>query len=167
MPLLGLKGLGWPPAGLPMLTSPSEKIRHCHQRATECAKKALNAGTEEARNELLARERDWLALAHSYAVDDRDAKRRLNRWRGLAAGSRKARGPREIIVPFLTSKAFTPGTVEELSQAFDRLCSALMVSTSDPKAEQIARKIIELTQRGLRDSTQLFCTAILELNLRD
>jgi hypothetical protein len=150
-----------------MLTNLSEQIRHRHQRAIECAGKALNAGTAEARNELLALERDWLALARGYAVDDRDAKRRLKRWRGLDAGSRKARGSRETIVPFLTGKTFTPEMVEELSQAFDRLCPALMVSTSDPEAEQIAGKIIELTQRGLRDSTQLFCTAIVELNLRD
>ena len=166
-PLLGLIGLRWLSAGLPMPTNLTEQIRHCHQRAIECAGKALNAGTAEARNKLLALERDWLALARGYAVDDRDAKRRLKRWRGLDAGSWKARGPRQTIVPFLTSRAFTPEMVEELSQAFNRLCTAFMVSTSDPRAEQIAGKIIELTQRGLRDSTHLFCTAIVELDLRD
>jgi hypothetical protein len=70
-PLLGLIGLRWLSAGLPMPTNLTEQIRHCHQRAIECAGKALNAGTAEARNKLLALERDWLALARGYAVDDR------------------------------------------------------------------------------------------------
>ena len=150
-----------------MLTSLNAQIRHCHQRANECARKALDAGTDDARNWFLALERDWLALARSYKADDRDAKRRLNSWRGPDNGSRNASGRAETIVPFLIGKAFSPETVAQLSNAFERACAALMVSASDPEAELIARKIIELAQRGLRDDTQLFCTAVLELNLRD
>jgi hypothetical protein len=150
-----------------MLTSPNYQIQYFHQRATECARKALNAATDEARNELLALEQHWLALARGYAADERDLKRRLNRGQSLDAGSPNTGGPRETIVFSLIGETFTPEAVEELSQAFDRVCSALMVLPSDPKAEQIIRKIIELKQRGLRDSTQLFCTAILELNSRE
>jgi hypothetical protein len=151
-----------------MLTSLNAQIRHCQQRANECARKAHDAGTDDARNWFLALERDWLALARRYTVDDRDAtRRRLNRWRGSGTSSDNAAGRAETILPFLIGKYFSPETVAQLSNAFERACAALMVSTSDPKAELIARKIIELAQRGLRDDTQLFCTAVLELNLRN
>jgi hypothetical protein len=150
-----------------MLTSLNAQIQHCHQRANECARRAIDVGTDDARGWFLALERDWLALARSYKADDRDTKRRLNCRHGSATGSYNASGRGEPIVPFLIGKAFSPETVAQLSNAFERACAALMVSTSDPKAEVIARKIIELAQRGLRNDTQLFCSAVLELNLRD
>lgn len=147
-----------------MLSSLSDQIRHLHQRALEYAGKALSADTKEDRNEFLALQRNWLDLARSYEVSARhDAKRRLNRWRGSETGSRNAPGPDETIVPFLGGLAFTPKMIAELSNAFDRVCSALLVLPSDPKAQQIARKIVDLAQRGLRDSTQLFCTTVDEL----
>jgi hypothetical protein len=151
-----------------MLSNLSDQIRHCHQRAIECAQKALSASADEDRKNFLALERNWLSLARSYEVSARhDARRRLNRWRGLEAGSRNAREPDSNMIPLLIGTAFSPETVAELSNAFDRVCSALMVSPGETKAEQIARKIIELGQRGLRNSTQLFCVAIQELDLRD
>lgn len=151
-----------------MLTSLSDQIRHCRQRALEYAGKALSADTKEDRNEFLALQRTWLDLARSYEVSARhDAKRRLNRWRGSETGSRNARGPDGTIVPFLSGTAFTPEMIAELSNAFDRVCSALMVLPSDSKAQQIARKIIDLAQRGLRDSTQLFCATVDELRSVD
>jgi hypothetical protein len=58
-------------------------------------------------------------------------------------------------------------TIEEMSKTFDHACSVLKISPSDPKAEQIARKIIELAQRGLRDSTPLAGTAMVELGSLD
>jgi hypothetical protein len=147
-----------------MLISLSEHARQCHQRAIECGKKAFNAGTEEARDEYLALQRDWLTLARSYQIDGRDVKRQhLNRWRGLEAGSRNARGSDSNMVPIRSGQAFGPEAVAELSNAFDRVCTALMVSPGEPKAEQIARKIIELGQRGLSGGTQLFCAAIEEI----
>lgn len=150
-----------------MLTSLSAQIRHCHQRANECAKKALNAHSDDARRWFLALERDWLSLARSYAIDDRDAKRRrLNCRRDSDFGGRNASGEAETITAFPISKTFSTETVAQISNAFERACAALMVSTNDPRAELIAGKIIELAQRGLRDDTQLFCTAVLELNLR-
>jgi hypothetical protein len=151
-----------------MLTGLSDQIRHCRQRALEYAGKALSADTKEDRNEFLALQRNWLDLARSYEVSARrDAKRRLNRWRGPEAGSRNARGPDGTIVPFLSGKAFTPEMIAELSNVFDRACAALMVLPSDRKAEQIARKIGDLAQRGVRDSTQLFFTTVDELRSID
>lgn len=155
-----------------MLDRLNDQIRHCHERAIECGRKAREAQTEEARKEFLALQQNWLALAASYEVSARiagfvrDAKRNISRWRGLDAGSRNARGPSQTIVPFLIGKPFAPEMVAELSKAFDRACSELMVRPSDSKAEVIARKIIELAQRGLSDSTDLLCTAIQELGLR-
>lgn len=150
-----------------MLIGLSEQARHCHQRAIECGRKAFNASTEEAREEYLALQRGWLTLARSYQIDGRDVKRQhLNRWRGLEAGSRNARGSDSNMVPLRSGQAFGPEAVAELSKAFDRACADLMVSPGEPKAEQIARKIIELGQRGLSDSTQLLCTAIKELSSR-
>lgn len=156
-----------------MLTSLSDQIRRCHERAIDCALKAQKAGTEEARKYFQALERSWLRLARSYEVSNRiadfthDADRRRPPWHGLDAGSRNARGPREAIVPFLIGKPFTPEMVTELSKAFDRVCSALKVSPSDPKIDHVARKIIELGQRGLCDSTQLVFAAVEELGSLD
>jgi hypothetical protein len=151
-----------------MIISLSEHARQCHQRAIECGRKAFNASTGEARDEYRALQRDWLTLARSYHTDGRDVRRQhLNRWRGLEAGSRNAYGSDSNVVSLLIGEAFGPEAIAELSNAFDRVCTALMISPSEPKAEQIARKIIELGQRGLRDSTQLFYAATQELNLRD
>lgn len=153
---------------LPVLISLSEQARHCNQRVIECGRKAFNASTEEARDEYLGLQRDWLALARRYQIDGPDVKRqRLDRRRGLEAGARHARGSDGNMVPLLSGQAFSPEAVAELSNAFDRVCTALMVSAGEAKAEQIARKIIELGQRGLRESTQLFYAAIQEVDLRD
>jgi hypothetical protein len=92
-----------------MLISLSEQARHCHQRAIECGRKAYNASTDDARDEYLALQRDWLALARGYQIDDRDVKRRrVNRWRGLEAGSRNARESDSDMIPLLSGQAFSP-----------------------------------------------------------
>ena len=156
----------------PMLTIPSDQIYHYRQRAIECAHKACDAKTDADRLYFLTLERNWLSLARSHQLDDRivdftgHAKRRTNRWGSLEAGSRNPRDPGEIIVPFLIGKAFTPETLAELSRAFERACSLLNVVPCGSKAEEIARKIIELAQRGLRGVSPLASTAIQELSLR-
>jgi hypothetical protein len=155
-----------------MLTVPSDQIHHYRQRAIECAHKACDAKTDADRLYFLTLERNWLSLARSHQLNARivdftgHAKGRTNRWRGLEAGSRNTRGPGESIVPFLIGKAFTPETLAELSKAFERACSLLNVVPSDSKAEEIATKIIELAQRGLRGVKPLASAAIEELNLR-
>lgn len=156
-----------------MLTSLNDHIRYCHERAIDCALKARDARTEETRKHFQTLERNWLRLARSYEVNNRvadvtrDTKRRHELWHGLSAGSRNARGPGEAIVPFLIGKPFTPEMVAELSTAFDHACSALTISLGDPKAEHVAKKIIELGQRGVSDSTQLVFAAVEELGSLD
>ena len=119
-----------------MLSNLSDQIRHCRLRALEYAGKALSADTKEDRNEFLALQRNWLDLARSYEVSaGHDAKRRRNRRCGSGAGSRNARRMDGTIVPFLGGMAFTPEMIAELSNAFDRVCSALMVLPRDPKAQ--------------------------------
>jgi hypothetical protein len=44
----------------------SKEIRKCYAPAENCACKAKEATTEEARADLLQLERNWLKLAHSY-----------------------------------------------------------------------------------------------------
>jgi hypothetical protein len=68
------------------------------------------------------------------------------------------------ITPFLRGQAFNPETVEAMGKAFVFTCEALGISDrTDPAAELIAKKIIELAQRGLRNPTALSLTAREEL----
>jgi hypothetical protein len=155
-----------------MLTSLNDQIRHCHERAIECALKARDAHNEDTRRHFLALERSWLRLARSYEVSKplpgftHDADRR-GVWHGAEAGTRNDRGPGQAIVPLLIGKPFTPEMVEEMSKAFDRACSVFVLLPSDPAAEPIAKKIIELTQRGVHGSTQLVFAAVEELGSLD
>jgi hypothetical protein len=64
------------------------------------------------------------------------------------------------ITPFLNGQAFDPDTVEAMGKAFVSTCEALGLSDrTDPLAELIAKKIIELAQRGLRNPTALSLAA--------
>ena len=64
------------------------------------------------------------------------------------------------ITPFLNGQAFDPDTVEAMGKAFVSTCEALGLNDrTDPLAELIAKKIIELAERGLRDPTALSLAA--------
>jgi hypothetical protein len=67
------------------------------------------------------------------------------------------------ITLFLREQAFDPETVETMSKAFVSTCEALGIDRIDPKAELVARKIIELAQRGIRNPTALHLGALQEL----
>jgi hypothetical protein len=65
-----------------------------------------------------------------------------------------------LITPFLNGQAFDPDTVEAMGKALVSTCEALGLSDrTDPLAELIAKKIIELAQRGLRNPTALSLAA--------
>lgn len=49
-----------------MLASVSDEIRECYAHAQECARKAGNATSEEARQDFWRLEQNWLNLARSY-----------------------------------------------------------------------------------------------------
>ncbi len=52
-----------------------------------------------------------------------------------------------------------------MSVAFDNACRTLGLTTrSDPASEAVAKKIIELAQRGVRDSASLSERVLRELN---
>ena len=70
------------------------------------------------------------------------------------------------ITPFLAGQAFEPEVVRAMSAAFDELCRSLkLTGGSDPTSEAVAKKIIELAQRGVRDADVLAERVVQELGL--
>jgi hypothetical protein len=69
-----------------------------------------------------------------------------------------------LIHPFLANQSFDPEVISEMSAALDAVCKALGLSVvDDPATQLIARRIIELAQRGVRDATTLTAAALREL----
>ena len=57
-----------------------------------------------------------------------------------------------LIRPFLSGPAFDPETIDKLSEALKDVCETLSLKLVDgPETRLVAQKIIELTQRGVRD----------------
>ena len=70
------------------------------------------------------------------------------------------------ITAFLTGQAFDPEVVRSMSIAFDNVSKSLRLrDPSDAASEVVAKKIVELAQRGLRDAESLAKRALQELNL--
>ncbi len=70
------------------------------------------------------------------------------------------------ITPFLTGQAFDPEAVRAMSTAFDNVCKTLQLRAgADPASEVVAKKIIELAQRGVRDPVALGERVLRELEL--
>ena len=67
------------------------------------------------------------------------------------------------ITPFLYGKAFGPETLHSMSAAFEAVLEELGASKSDPCAPIIAKKIIELAERGEHDPLRLHDRALAEL----
>jgi hypothetical protein len=58
---------------------------------------------------------------------------------------------RVAIRPFLANQAFDPETIRDMSLALERVCETLDLRVQDdPTARLVAKKVIELAQRGLR-----------------
>jgi hypothetical protein len=61
------------------------------------------------------------------------------------------------VTPFLCGQAFDPETVEAMGGAFTEACRALgLVDRADKPAELVAKRIIELAQRGIRTKAALY-----------
>ena len=61
------------------------------------------------------------------------------------------------IRPFLANQAFDPETVRDMSLALERVCATLDLPVQDdPATHLVAKKIIELAQRGLRGNRAEF-----------
>jgi hypothetical protein len=60
------------------------------------------------------------------------------------------------IRPFLSGQAFDPESIDRMSEALKSVCDTLSLKAVDDVATRlVARKIIELTQRGVRDVATL------------
>jgi hypothetical protein len=67
------------------------------------------------------------------------------------------------IRPFLSSQPFDPETIEKMSEALQSVCDTLSLKVVDDAATRlVARKIIELTQRGVRDAAALRAMTLKE-----
>jgi hypothetical protein len=67
------------------------------------------------------------------------------------------------IRPFLAGQAFEPELIEAMSAAFVRTCEALRLTLiDDPATRLVAKTIIELAERGVRD-----VEALAEMSLRE
>src|SRR6516165_4930127 len=72
------------------------------------------------------------------------------------------------ITPYLAHQAFEPETIETMSAAFVAACEALHLKVGDdPATRVVAEKVIELAQRGIRDSDVLRTMTLKELDLSD
>jgi hypothetical protein len=68
-----------------------------------------------------------------------------------------------LIRPFLSSQAFDPETIAKMSEALQGVCDTLSMKVVDDAATRlVARKIIELTQRGVRDADTLRAMTLKE-----
>lgn len=66
--------------------------------------------------------------------------------------------------PFLSSQAFEPETIREMSLALEKVCDALSLKTLDDAATRlIAEKIVELAQRGVHDVATLTSMTLHEI----
>jgi hypothetical protein len=69
------------------------------------------------------------------------------------------------IRPFLAGQPFEPELIRQMSLAFETVCAKLNLTLSDdPATRFVASKIIELAQRGVRDTPRLIDMALKELN---
>jgi hypothetical protein len=66
------------------------------------------------------------------------------------------------ILPFLAGQPFEPEVMASMAAALKQVCKALgLEPADDPATRLVAEKIIELTQRGVRD-VELLSQAVLK-----
>jgi hypothetical protein len=69
------------------------------------------------------------------------------------------------IRPFLSGQAFGPEVIRDMSLAFDNVCEAMgLKTTEDPATKIVAQKVIELAQRGVRDVVTLYTMTLREFS---
>ena len=131
-----------------MLETISAEIICCRERARLAREKAGTATTAQSKNDYLAAEARWLALARSCEQQVRLSK-------ALGENERKearpvSRGARE------RTYALDPEVVAIVSSAFHSVFAELGLSDSDDiLALRLARRIIELAVGGERDPDKL------------
>ena len=72
------------------------------------------------------------------------------------------------ITPFLAGQAFDPEIIQTMSTAFVAVCERLgLVDRTDKMTETVAATIIELAQRGVRNSEMLRKMTLQVFNVID
>jgi len=67
------------------------------------------------------------------------------------------------IRPFLAGQPFDPELIQQMSSALEIVCGKLQIRlTDDPSTRLVASKIIELAQRGVRDTEILAAMTLKE-----
>ena len=67
------------------------------------------------------------------------------------------------IRPFLSGQAFDPESIDRMSEALKSVCDTLSLNAVDDAATRlVARKIIELTRRAVRDVAALQAMTLSE-----
>lgn len=67
------------------------------------------------------------------------------------------------IHPLLSGQAFEPETIDKMSEVLQSVCDTLSLKAVDDAVTRlVARKIIELTQRGVRDADALRAMTLKE-----
>jgi hypothetical protein len=68
------------------------------------------------------------------------------------------------LTPFLNEASFDPDAVKAMTVAFDAVCKALqLLHRSDPIAEIVARKVIEVAGTGERNPERIRDLVLLAL----
>ena len=72
------------------------------------------------------------------------------------------------ITPYLAHQAFDPEIIKTMSAAYVAACDALHLKVGDdPATRAVAEKVINLTQRGIRDPDVLRTMTLEEFGLSD
>lgn len=152
-----------------MLNNVSEQVRNAYVRAQECARKARLAASEEIRQDYLALEGHWLALARSCELTERVASFTSEAKRRQAHNQQKLDGHSgDTIVPFLRTShdAFDHDVTRIMGEAFDAACKTLG-EISPAARESVAGRIIMAAKHGERDPIRLRDTGIEAVRPRD
>jgi hypothetical protein len=135
-----------------MLNKLTEQIRECLEHADDCARKAAaQTDGSSLKQDFLNLEMNWRSLARSIQLSERLAD----------FTNQSKRTAIEPIIPFLRGQAFDPETVEAMGTALVTACESLgLRDRNDAITNLVAEKIIELAQRGIKQSTALHLAAI-------
>jgi hypothetical protein len=70
------------------------------------------------------------------------------------------------IRPFLSGQAFSPEAICDMSLVFENVCEAMGLKTIEDPATTtlVAQKVIELTERGIRDVVTLYTMTLREFS---
>ena len=130
-----------------MLNKLSERIRACLENAEHCASKAAaQPDGSTFKQDYLYLEKSWRSLARSYQLGEQLTDFTYETRRRTSAP----------ITPFLRGQAFEPETVEAMGKALVTTCESLGLSDrNDAMTKLVAKKIIELAQRGIKNPTAL------------